>query len=236
MVWASASFSSRLAHHVGDGRSLLADRDVDALNAGALLVDDRVDGHRRLAGLAVADDQLALAAADRDHGVDRLVAGLHRLRHRLAPDHARGHLLDRLAELGVERALAVDRLAERIQHATQQLRTNRHFKDAAGGLGDGAFAQVLVVTQHDRTDRVALEVQRQREGVVRQFDHLALHRIGQAVDLHDAVGHRSDGAFVARFGGQLDLFDAAADEFADFGRIERLHGFVPVKSELVGEG
>jgi hypothetical protein len=34
---------------------------------------------RGLAGLAVADDQLALAAADRDHRVDRLDAGLQRL-------------------------------------------------------------------------------------------------------------------------------------------------------------
>ena len=37
-----------------------------------------------LAGLAVADDQLALAAADRGHRVDRLDAGLQRLVHRLA--------------------------------------------------------------------------------------------------------------------------------------------------------
>jgi hypothetical protein len=38
----------------------------------------------RLAGLAVADDQLALAAADVRHRVDRLDAGHHRLLHRLA--------------------------------------------------------------------------------------------------------------------------------------------------------
>ena len=53
-----------------------------------LLVDDRVDDHRGLAGLAVTDDQLALAAADRDQRVDRLQAGLHRLMHRLARDDA----------------------------------------------------------------------------------------------------------------------------------------------------
>jgi hypothetical protein len=45
----------------------------------SLLVDDRVDRDGGLAGLAVADDELALAAADRDHGVDGLDAGLHRL-------------------------------------------------------------------------------------------------------------------------------------------------------------
>ena len=71
-----------LADHVLDRRRLLADRDVDADQVLAFLVDDRVDRHRRLAGLAVADDQFALAAADRHHRVDRLQAGLHRLRHR----------------------------------------------------------------------------------------------------------------------------------------------------------
>jgi hypothetical protein len=44
-----------------------------------LLVDDRVHRDGGLARLAVADDQLALAAADRDHRVDGLDAGLQRL-------------------------------------------------------------------------------------------------------------------------------------------------------------
>src|SRR3546814_4011355 len=67
-----------LAHDVGDRAGLLADRDVDALHARRLLVDDRVDRQRGLAGLTIADDQLALTAADRHHRVDGLVAGLHR--------------------------------------------------------------------------------------------------------------------------------------------------------------
>ena len=68
-----------MLHDLRDGRLLLADRDVDADDALALLIDDGVDGDGGLAGLAVADDQLALAAADRDHRVDRLEAGLQRL-------------------------------------------------------------------------------------------------------------------------------------------------------------
>src|SRR5581483_10815063 len=47
-----------LAHDVGDRAGLLADRDVNALNARVLLIDDRIDRERGLAGLAVADDQL----------------------------------------------------------------------------------------------------------------------------------------------------------------------------------
>jgi len=38
-------------------------------------------GYCRLAGLTVADDQLALAATYRHHRVDGLETGLHRLRY-----------------------------------------------------------------------------------------------------------------------------------------------------------
>src|SRR6202012_4926481 len=86
----------------------------------ALLVDDGVDDHRGLAGLAVADDQLPLAAADRDQRVDRFQAGLHRLVHRLSRDDTGGLDLDAAALLGVDRALAVDRVAETVDHAAEQ--------------------------------------------------------------------------------------------------------------------
>jgi len=55
-------------HQLGDGGALLPDGHVDAeerlglvaLVVDELLVDDGVDGHGRLAGLAIADDQLTL--------------------------------------------------------------------------------------------------------------------------------------------------------------------------------
>src|SRR5207237_7052419 len=63
-----------------DGRALLADRYIDAVELLGFvaaridlpLVQDRVDRQRRLAGLPVADDQLALAAPDWHERVDRL--------------------------------------------------------------------------------------------------------------------------------------------------------------------
>src|SRR3546814_18110929 len=69
-----------LTHDLRDGRALLADGDVDAIELLALigalvgfaLVDEGVDRDRGLAGLAVADNQFALAAADGDEGVERL--------------------------------------------------------------------------------------------------------------------------------------------------------------------
>ena len=78
-------------------------------------------------GLAVADDQLALAAADRDHAVNGLDAGLQRLLHGLAVDDAGRQALQR-AEFGCgDRPLAVDRLAQRIDHATDHGFANREW-------------------------------------------------------------------------------------------------------------
>ena len=119
VVYASAPASSRDCRTAGDRGALLADRHVDAADlllrvAGLpvrLLVDDGVDADRGLAGLAVTDDQLALAAADRGHGVDRLDAGLQRL---AAPPAARPPRRACSSSaplfLGLDVAQAVDRL------------------------------------------------------------------------------------------------------------------------------
>ena len=136
------------ADDLGDGRALLADGDVDAVEllalvvagVGVLLVDEGVDRDGGLAGLAVADDQLALAAADRDERVERLEAGLHRLVDRLARDDARRLDLDAAALVGDDRALAVDRVAERVDDAAEQALADRNVDDGAGALDGRAFA------------------------------------------------------------------------------------------------
>ena len=63
-------------HDVGDGGSLLADSDVDAVKLlgvlsvgvveGGLLVDDGIDGDGSLSSLSVTDNELSLATTNRD--------------------------------------------------------------------------------------------------------------------------------------------------------------------------
>src|SRR5690606_34859299 len=91
----------------GDRGLLLADGDVEAVHALTLLVQDRVDRDGLLARLAVTDDELALTAADGDHGVDRLDARLERLLDRLASEDARRLELDAAPVRRLDRALAV---------------------------------------------------------------------------------------------------------------------------------
>src|SRR5690606_31979851 len=203
-----------------DGRGLLADRDVDALDAGTALVDDRVDRNGGLARLAVADDQLALAAADRHHRVDGLEPGLHRLVDGFSRDDAGRDFLDRRRLRGFDRALAVDRLAQGIHDAAEQRFADRHFENAARRLDGVAFGDVLVVSEHDRADRILLEVQRQSERVLGELEHFAVACVGEPVNAHDAVGHADDGADVPRFRGRFEILDALFDQLADFGSFE----------------
>src|SRR5581483_5317793 len=99
----------------------------------------RVDRDRRLARGAVADDQLALAAADVRHRVDRLDPRLQRLLHRLALDDAGRLELERAALARLDRALAVERVAERVDDAAEQRGPDGHVRDAAGAADRIAF-------------------------------------------------------------------------------------------------
>src|SRR5262249_37084136 len=91
-------------HDLRHRRALLANRDVDAIELLALvaagidrlLIEDRIDDEGGLSGLTVADDQLALATADRHQAVDGLQARLHRLMDRFARDDSGGLHLDAL--------------------------------------------------------------------------------------------------------------------------------------------
>ena len=206
---------------------LLADGDIDTLNTRATLVDDRVDRDGRLARLAVADNELALAAADRHHRVDGLEAGLDRLVDRLALDDARGDALDRVRLVAVDRALAVDRITECVDDAAQEAPPDRHFEDAARRLDRGAFRDVLVVTEDNSADGVLLEVEREAERVARELEHLTVGGVGQAVNADDTVGNGNYGADVARFRGRFEILDALFNQLADFRSFE-CHDCIPL--------
>ena len=199
------------ADDLRDGRLLLADRVVDADDVLVALVDDRVDRDRGLARLPVADDQLALSATDGHHRVDRLEPGLERLANRLTIDDARRNALDGHEGLGRDRTLAVDRLAERVDHAAEQLLADRHRDDAAGPLDDVAFLDLGVLAEQHRADAVLFEVQRDAEDAVRKLEHLAGHGPLDAVNARDAVAKRDDAADF----GDVDLDRVAADLVAD---------------------
>ena len=184
------------------------------------LVEDGVDRDGGLAGLAVADDQLALAAADRHQRVDRLEAGLHRLVHRFARNDARRLDLDAAAGDVGQRALAVDRIAERVDDAAEQAAADRHVDDGAGALDGVAFADAAVVAEDDDADIVGFEVERHALHAVRELDHLAGLDLVEAVDAGDAVADRQHLADLGDIGLGAEIGDLLLQDGGDFRRAD----------------
>ena len=113
--------------------------------------------------------------------------------------------------VGLNRPLAVDRLAERVDDAAEHLVADRHRDDAAGALDGVAFLDLLEVAEQHGADAVLFEVQRDAEHAVRELEHLAGHRALDAVHARDAVADRDDAADF----GDVDLDGVAADLVAN---------------------
>ncbi len=197
-----------------DRGALLPDGNVDALHALTLLVQDRVDRDGGLARLAVADDELALAAADRCHRVDGLDAGLQRLVHRLAAGDA-GRLHLEPAELVLrDGTLAVDRDTESVHDPADQRVADGDRDDAAGRGDELTLFDRVGVTEDHGADRLFLEVQGEALRAALELEQLVDRGVRQAGDARDAVAdleHTTDL-------GPVDLGPEALDVLAEYGR------------------
>ncbi len=168
-----------------------------------------------LAGLAVADDQLALAAADRDQRVHRLEAGRHRLVHRLARQDARRLHVDAHHLVVLDRALAVDRIAERVDDAAEQALADRDLDDGARTLDGVAFLDAAVVAEDHAADVVGFEVERHAAHAARKLDHLARLDVVETVDASDAVADRQHLADFGDLGFLAEILDLVLEDRGD---------------------
>ena len=181
-----------------------------------LLVDEGIDRDGGFAGLAVADDQLALAAANGDERVERLETGLDRLVHRGARDDARRLHLDAAALGRLDRALAVDRVAEAIDDAAEQALADGDVDDGAGALDAVAFLDLGVRAEDHDADVVRFEVERHALHAIGEFDHLAGLDLVEAVDAGDAVTDRQHLAGFRDFRLGAETGDLVLDDLGDF--------------------
>ena len=112
----------------------------------------------------------------------------------MASNHARCHLFNHVRHFGVDRALAVNRLTQRVDNAALELRAHRHFQNPTRALDGIAFGNMFVSTQNHGAHRVTLQIERQAVagltlGVGREFEHFALHHVRQAVNAANTIGH-----------------------------------------------
>ena len=138
---------------------LLPDGDINADQVLPLLIDDGVYGDGRLAGLAIANDELALPATDRDHGINGLDAGLDGGIHILALHHTGCNAFDRTITGSLNGTLGIHRLPQGVDHASDQTIAHRDRSDAPGGPGGHALDNPGIITHDDDTDGFLLQVE-----------------------------------------------------------------------------
>ncbi len=173
--------------------------------------------------MAVANQQLTLSTSDRDHGIDRLDAGVHWLGYRLPRDDARRDPLDGQSLVGVDRSLVVDGLAERIDHAANQGIADRHRHDLAGALDLLAFTQLGVVAQQHRADLVFIQVHGQAGHAMGKLDQLARHDLVQPMDARNAVAQGDDRADFVHLHALVVVFNLLPEQLGNLVCANRRH-------------
>ena len=79
-----------------------------------------------------------------------------------------------------------------------------------------AFLDFLELAEQHRADAFLFEVQRDAEHAVRELEHLAGHRVVDAVDARDAVADRDDAAHLGDVDVDGEAADLVADDLGDF--------------------
>ena len=194
-------------HETGNGRSLLADRHIDADAALSLLIQDRVKCDRGFSGLTVADDQLTLAAADRKHRIDGENAGLQGHTDGFSVHNAGGRFLDRAVIARLNRIASVDRCAERIDHAPDIILADGNAGALAGCRHTGTLTDRALLIEEDGADAVIGNVLDHAADAVFEDDDLAVLRVIQSADPDDAVSGRLHEADFTFLRSQLKICD-----------------------------
>src|SRR5262249_1441825 len=123
---------------------------------------------------------------------------------------ALGHVLDR--------ALAVDRLAQRVHDAAQQALAHRHVHDLTQAADFVALADGAVFAEDHDADVVALEGQGHAlHAGGGELHHFAGLDVVEAVDARDAVAHGEHGPNVADVGFFTEVGDLGLEDGRDFG-------------------
>src|SRR6516164_2948449 len=99
---------------------------------------------------------------------------------------------------GDDRSLAVERVAERIDDATNERVAHRHAQELAGGFDLIAFGELDIFAEDDDADGILFEVEGQTaDAGACELEHLAGHGAAEPVNARDAVADLEHAADLA---------------------------------------
>ena len=198
-------------HRLRNGGGALADGAINAQHILAALVEDGVDRNGGLARLAVAENQLALAAPDGNERIDNFEAGLERHGDGRAVHDGRGGAFDGQALAGDHRSLAIERPAERIDDASEQSVANGHVHDPARAPDFISRMEMRIFAEQHDADFVFVHIEGNAEHIAGESHQFIKAHAGKPGHLGDAGGDAGDRAHLARRQLRRERFPHLAD-------------------------
>ena len=181
-------------HGLRDGGRALTDGAINAQHILVALVEDGVDRNGGLARLAVAENQLALAAPNGNERIDDFDAGLERHRDGRAVHDGRGGAFDGQALAGGHRPVAIEWPTERVDDASQQSIAHGHVHDPARALDFISRVQMPVFAEQNDANFVRVHVERNAEHIAGKCHQFIKAHAGKTGHLGDAGGDAGDRA------------------------------------------
>ena len=153
------------------------------------MVDNGIDGNRRLTGLSVTDNQLTLSSSDRNHRINSLDTGLHRRINAFSRNNTGCHSFNLAIFCSRDRTFAVNRLTKSIDYATKHRVAYGNLHNAVRRLYGIAFIDVLGTTKQYGADVVLLKVHDHAVNLTGELKKLALHCLFQSMYTCNTICH-----------------------------------------------
>ena len=174
----------------------------------AIVVDNRVDGNRRLTDLAVADNQLTLSAADGHHRVDGLDTGLQGLLYRLTEDYTRSLALEGQSDkVALNGTCAIDRFTQRIDNSTEQSFAHGQRGNFAGAAGGHVLGNLVDVIEQDDTHIALFQVHGHTVYAVFKLDQFAGTHIVEPVHVSHTITNFENSTYFFKIDFGVDLVE-----------------------------
>ena len=189
---------AKVRDDLGDGGGTLADRAIDAQDVLVALVQNGVDRDGGLAGLPIAKNQLALAAAYRNERIDDDKASLQRHRDRSAVHDRPGRTFDRQTLGRWNRSFAIEWPAQWVDDSPDQSIAHRHVHDTTCSLDLIAGVQMPAFAKQHDADFLFINVERDAVEITGKLHQFVEADARKARDLGDADGYPRDRAHLTR--------------------------------------
>ena len=137
--------------------------------------------------------------------------------------------------LRVDRALAVERVAERVDDAAEQRLADRDGRDLAGAAHRVALLDLVPLAEQRDADVVLLEVEREADDAVVELEHLERDAVLEPVDARDAVAELEHGADLGEVRVDVELLDPLAQDRGDLFRTQLHSALAPCGCEFLTE-